>query len=122
MCNITPQVSQRICKHMNEDHGVSIYAMVLSTLGKSTANSNGNSTTEPTSAMKISNCKLKNVSMTQIELSYVACDSVKGVCMPKDVVIPFDPPLASSAEVRLVTLLSFFPYLLILFCLVWFYL
>jgi putative heme iron utilization protein len=94
MCNITPQASERICKHMNEDHGVSVYAMVLATLAN---------TGSAESKMKISNCQLKNISLTQMDLSFVACDSTNGgSCLLKDMVIHFDPPLESSRDMRLV--------------------
>ena len=88
MCKISPEASKRICKHMNEDHGVSVYAMVLSNLEKEE------------SSMKISNCILKDVSLTQMTFSYVRCDG--SVCEPKETVMKFDPPLESSSEIRLV--------------------
>lgn len=90
MSEITPEVSQRICKHMNDDHHLSVYAMVTSTLDNETSN------------MKISNCKLDSVSLTKLSFSFVACDDAKGVCVPKTTVINFDPPLQSSAEARYV--------------------
>ena len=88
MSDISPDASKRMCKHMNEDHGLSVYAMVISTLDSTTA------------SMKISNCKLEEISLTKMHLSYVACDDAKGVCMPKTSVIRFDQPLQSSAEAR----------------------
>ncbi len=80
---------------MNEDHAVSVYAMVLSTLSKSKSNRNNNNIT-------ISKCLLTNVTPTKITLSYVECDdNVKGgICMPKELDIDFNPPLTSSAEIR----------------------
>jgi len=89
MSEITPETSKRMCKHMNEDHGISVYAMLLSSIDGS-----------PESSMKISNCKLKNVSMTKMDISYVACDLKNGTCMPRDTSIDFEPPLESAAEVR----------------------
>lgn len=85
MSEISQEASSRICKHMNEDHGVSVYAMVLSTL-------------EQESSMSISNCTLKDVSLTKMAFSYVTCD--KSTCSSKETVMKFDPPLESSSEIR----------------------
>ncbi len=93
MSEITSEQTKRICKHMNEDHGISVYAMLLSAIAGS-----------PDSSMKISNWELKSVSMTTMEISYVACDLKNGMCMPKSISIDFEPPLESAAEVRWVRL------------------
>mmetsp|Transcript_14795 Transcript_14795/g.18029 ORF Transcript_14795/g.18029 Transcript_14795/m.18029 type:complete len:235 (+) Transcript_14795:135-839(+) len=87
--NISPEVSKRICKHMNEDHGVSVYAMVCSTLSGAEK-----------AKTKISNWKMNSVSNTDISLSYVACDSVQGLCMPSESTIKFDPPLSSPSQAK----------------------
>ena len=116
MCQITPETSKRICSHMNEDHGVSIYAMVLSALDQNDKKQNKAKEDNPMiKNMKISNCILKSVSLTQMKLSFVACDNDNGICMSRDLMIDFDPPLKSSAEIRLVKACQFQHVLCVLY-------
>uniref|UniRef100_A0A7S2KHE9 DUF2470 domain-containing protein n=1 Tax=Leptocylindrus danicus TaxID=163516 RepID=A0A7S2KHE9_9STRA len=82
---VSPPVSVRVCKHMNDDHAVSVYGMARDHEG-------WNNT-------KISNAKLKSITSTHYTLSYVTCSG--DVCtMQGDVTIPFDPPLKDAKEIK----------------------
>mmetsp|Transcript_13599 Transcript_13599/g.20701 ORF Transcript_13599/g.20701 Transcript_13599/m.20701 type:complete len:215 (+) Transcript_13599:109-753(+) len=76
------QVS-RICNHMNQDHMVSVYAMIKSMLPSSS---------------KISNYKMASVSLDKVEFSYVEC--TQGMCAMRQITLPLDPPLESMKELR----------------------
>ena len=84
---ITPEVSNRICTHMNEDHAATLHAMVLSNLSNHEA-----------FRCKVQNATMKSVSLSEYTIKYILCDG--DACMQNELVIPFDPPLKSVKEVR----------------------
>jgi hypothetical protein len=83
MTEITPDTSSRICHHMNDDHGLSVYGMVISL-----HNSKG----------EIKNAKMTKISLAECSLSYVVCRG--DLCEMKTASYPFQPPLVSVAESR----------------------
>jgi len=86
---ITRERSSQICKHMNDDHHVSVYAMALSSIPASQRRT-----------IKLQNVKMKSVSMKEYIISYNIC--VGDLCgMTENISIPFNPPLSSPSEVRL---------------------
>lgn len=76
----------RICSHMNDDHAVTIHAMVRASLSGREAQ------------RKITNPKMKSVSEKGYTLSYVLCDG--DLCEMRTTDVPFQPPLASADEIR----------------------
>jgi len=80
---ISEETSQRICTHMNDDHGVSVYAMAKSLLGKNT---------------KITSATLKKVTMEKCTLSVVTCHGE--LCEMKTLAYNFEPRLKTASEVR----------------------
>jgi hypothetical protein len=87
MDEISPETSARICSHMNEDHAATCHALVLSTLSSWTEKK-----------CKVQNARMTSVTMMGYNLSYVLCNG--DVCSMKNAMIPFIPPLKSSAQVR----------------------
>lgn len=82
---VNATVSDRVCKHMNDDHALSIYGMARDHEG-------WNNT-------KISNAKLKSVASTHYTLSYVTCSG--DVCTMRGAVdVPFDPPLTDAKKIK----------------------
>ena len=78
----------RIITHMNEDHQLSLYAMVQSTLSRK----------EKLSLASVKNCKMTAISTTEAKLSYIACEIQS--CAQKEAVMKFDPPMATLDECR----------------------
>ena len=87
MDEISPETSARICSHMNEDHAATCHALVLSTLSSWTE-----------TKCKVQNARMTSVTMMGYNLSYVLCNG--DACSMKNAMIPFIPPLKSSAQVR----------------------
>lgn len=83
MTEITSETSSRICHHMNDDHGLSVYGMAISL-----HNSKG----------EIKNVKMTNISLAECSLSYIVCRG--DLCEMKTASYPFQPPLTSVAESR----------------------
>ena len=84
---ITPEVSDRICAHMNEDHAATLHAVVLSNISNHEA-----------FRCKVQNATMKSVTLSEYIIKYVLCDG--DACMQNELVIPFDPPLQSVKAVR----------------------
>mmetsp|Transcript_53833 Transcript_53833/g.114367 ORF Transcript_53833/g.114367 Transcript_53833/m.114367 type:complete len:233 (+) Transcript_53833:110-808(+) len=84
---VSAEISTRMCAHMNDDHAVTIHAMVLSNLSNQEA-----------ARCKVQNAKMTCVSLKGYSISYVLCDG--DACAMKEITIPFDPPLNSSGEAR----------------------
>ena len=85
----------RICKHMNEDHQLSLFMIVKSTLGRKERNS-----------VKISHCKMTAIDLKEAKITFAAC---KGeTCTKREVVVKFDPPMNSFADMRLVSFCAHF--------------
>lgn len=76
---------------MNEDHAVSVFAMVKSGLGKSKSKSD-----------KISNCKMTSISLKEANFSYVECKGTSGTgaCTLKKTTFVFHPPLETMKDMR----------------------
>mmetsp|Transcript_29510 Transcript_29510/g.41302 ORF Transcript_29510/g.41302 Transcript_29510/m.41302 type:complete len:222 (-) Transcript_29510:679-1344(-) len=74
---------------MNDDHPASVYGMALSTLSWNDERQSGGD---------IKNVKLRSVSSTGYNISYVLCNG--DMCDMRDITVPFEPPLSSSSEVR----------------------
>ena len=83
---VAPEVSKRVCSHMNNDHAATVHALVTATLSG------------PDARCKVQNCRMKSVSLTEYTLSYVLCDG--DACSMKKVAVPFKPSLASADMVR----------------------
>ncbi|KAL3758825.1 hypothetical protein ACHAWU_007942 [Discostella pseudostelligera] len=84
---ISPETSDRICAHMNDDHAATIHAMIMSRLSH-----------REEVTCKIQNAKMISVTMKEYTLSFVLCNG--DTCEMKKIAVPFDPPLTTSAEVR----------------------
>jgi len=74
---------------MNDDHAVSVFAMVKCSLGKSKSH-------------KISNCKMTSISLEEATFSYVECTSTSGTgtCAMKNTTFVFHPPLETMKDMR----------------------
>lgn len=86
---ITPETSKRVCKHMNEDHALSVYAMAkrkLSSLPKDGGK------------WKISEASLLSVSMEGCLMQVVFCRG--DLCQVQKVTYPFEPRLKHASELR----------------------
>lgn len=81
---ITPETSKRICKHMNEDHLVSVYGMALRCLERP--------------GWILQDCQMQKISAKGCEFRAVLCSGK--LCQLENVTYPFNPPLDSSAEAR----------------------
>jgi len=84
---ISAEVSKRICKHMNDDHQISIYAMAKAALISS-----------PENKKKLTNPRMKSICLSGYDLSFVLCSGE--VCEMKTITIPFSPPLRSPKEAK----------------------
>lgn len=82
---ISTETSARICKHMNEDHAVSVYGMVRHCVALPTG-------------WKLTGAKMKKVTAEGCHLQAVMCNG--DLCEMKQVVFPFVPPLAAAAQVK----------------------
>lgn len=76
----------RICNHMNEDHQLSLFMIVDSTLGRRERN------------VTVSNCKMTAINLKESKISYVACKN--DTCSQREVVIKFVPPMNSFVDMR----------------------
>jgi len=85
---ISPEVSQRVCSHMNDDHALSIYAMAKSTLKKYSSEKQ----------KSLSNAEMKSISLSGYELSFILCSG--DVCEKRNITVPFHPPLKSPSEAK----------------------
>ena len=83
---ISTETSARICKHMNEDHAVSVYGMARHCV------------TLPTGGWKLTGAKMKKVTPAGCHLQAIMCNG--DLCEMKLVEFPFVPPLATTAEVK----------------------
>mmetsp|Transcript_14676 Transcript_14676/g.31899 ORF Transcript_14676/g.31899 Transcript_14676/m.31899 type:complete len:233 (+) Transcript_14676:125-823(+) len=84
---ISPESSARICTHMNDDHAATLHAMVVFNLSNREA-----------AHCKVQNAKMMSIGMKEYSISYILCDG--DACAMKEITVPFDPPLISSAEAR----------------------
>jgi hypothetical protein len=82
---ISDETSTRVCKHMNEDHGLTIYAMARTVV-------------DLPADWTLTDAKLKKVTPEGCEVEAITCSGE--LCEMKQVVYPFTPPLASAAEVK----------------------
>ncbi|KAL3930777.1 MAG: hypothetical protein SGBAC_011615 [Bacillariaceae sp.] len=87
---ISSETSQRICKHMNEDHAATVYAIVISTLPF---------TQQSKACFSVSDTRLSSISLSSMTVKYVAC-SGDDVFQQKQETIPFDPPMNATREAR----------------------
>ena len=85
--SITPEMSKRICSHMNTDHSATVYAMALSTLSSKEEH-----------RAKISQHKMASVNLDNYTLSFVLCTD--GHCETRKVVVQFVPPMTCAREAR----------------------
>lgn len=83
MTEISIETSNRICVHMNDDHGVSVHGMVASL---------------EDSSGTIKNAKMTSITLSECTLSYAICRG--DLCEIKIATYPFQPPLTSVAESR----------------------
>mmetsp|Transcript_32504 Transcript_32504/g.78900 ORF Transcript_32504/g.78900 Transcript_32504/m.78900 type:complete len:227 (-) Transcript_32504:161-841(-) len=86
---ISPETSQRMCKHMNEDHAATVYAMAISTLPIMQ---------QSNASLTVSNARLTSVSLTSVTIKFVTCSG--DLCQQKQETIPFVPPMSSGREAR----------------------
>ena len=86
---ISDQTSQRICRHMNDDHAVSVHAMVKNALPY-----------REQLLHTIKDAQMTSISLTGYNLSFVVCDG--DLCSRRSVTVNFVPPLSSSKECRYV--------------------
>lgn len=84
---IPPEVSKRICDHMNEDHAVSVYAMAKRVVKL-----------PKEKGWKITSVLLKTVAMDGAELRLTLCRG--DACKQQIVTYPFRPPLTEPSQIR----------------------
>lgn len=77
---------------MNDDHKISIYAMAKAALSSSSSVSSDDK------KKKLTNPRMKSISLSGYDLSFVLCSGE--VCEMKNITIPFNPPLESSKEAK----------------------
>ena len=75
---ISSEASKRMCAHMNEDHGVTVYAMA-----KSSFRLQG--------GWKLTDAKMKKVTLQGCEIQAVTCSG--DLCEMQRINYPFNPPL-----------------------------
>jgi Protein of unknown function (DUF2470) len=80
---ITEDASTRICKHMNHDHSVSIFAMV---------------SRSASDMSRISHCRMTKLTSEGCSIAFVYCNG--NVCEQRNTFIEFSPPITSVKEVR----------------------
>ena len=85
--SLSPEMSNRICSHMNTDHSATVYAMALSTLSSKEEH-----------RAKISQHKMASVNLDNYTLSFVLCTD--GHCETRKVVVQFVPPMTCAREAR----------------------
>ena len=83
---ISAETSARVCKHMNEDHAVSVYAMARNLLDPLPA------------GWKLTDAKMKKVAPEGCYLQAITCSG--DLCEMKAVVFPFVPPFTNGAQVK----------------------
>ena len=87
---ISPKTSERMCKHMNEDHYLSVHNMALSTLPQ-----------KEQSESKLDQCRMTKVSLSEIHFSFVICDdSENGQCQLRDSTLPLVPALKTGKDAK----------------------
>ena len=84
---VSKVTSERVCKHMNEDHAVSVYAMARSILNVHT-----------TTKWQITDAKLKQITVDGCHLQVVTCSG--DLCETKRVVYPLTPALTKATEIK----------------------
>ena len=85
---ISDKTSQRICSHMNDDHAVSVHAMVKNALPYAEQ------------LLSIKDAQMTSISLTGYNLSFVVCNG--DLCSRRSITIDFVPPLSSGKECRYV--------------------
>eukprot|EP00527_Entomoneis_sp_CCMP2396_P006599 CAMPEP_0198142014 /NCGR_PEP_ID=MMETSP1443-20131203/4912_1 /TAXON_ID=186043 /ORGANISM="Entomoneis sp., Strain CCMP2396" /LENGTH=229 /DNA_ID=CAMNT_0043804933 /DNA_START=62 /DNA_END=751 /DNA_ORIENTATION=+ len=83
--DITPEASKRICKHMNEDHYITVLAMARSV-----------AILKP--GWKVSEARLLEADLWKFTLQAVTCSGA--MCEMQKVDFPLHPPLNYSSEIR----------------------
>ena len=83
---VSELTSTRVCKHMNDDHSVTVYAMAR------------NMVDPLPKEWKLSDAKLKKVTANGCHLQAITCSG--DMCQVKNVVYPFVPPLTAAAQVK----------------------
>lgn len=88
--DISPETSKRICDHMNEDHGNTVFLMAVNVykINKKTKKS----------GWHISGARLQTISLTGCHLQVFICCG--DLCEMERVIYPFIPPLESPSDAR----------------------
>ena len=89
---ISAEASKRICTHMNEDHGVTVYAMAAHELTKA----KNAKLQQP--GWHMTDARMQRVTMTSCRLQVFVCSG--DMCEMISVDYPFNPPLSSSSQIR----------------------
>jgi hypothetical protein len=84
---ISSDTSQRICKHMNDDHAVSVYAMAKSLLSKDRSLSSS-----------LTDVSMTRVTMSTLYLRAILCSGDS--CEMRQLEYALEPPLVSPTELR----------------------
>lgn len=82
---VPDEVAKRICRHMNEDHAVSVYAMAKSVV-------------KLPAGWKLSAATLKKITLRGCGIQAITCS--EGMCRSENIVYPFTPRLQSVEEIR----------------------
>lgn len=82
---ISAETSARVCKHMNDDHAISVYAMARRVVSLP-------------AGWKLTDAKIKKVTAGGCHLQAIACSG--DMCEMKAVVFPFVPTLTKAAQVK----------------------
>jgi hypothetical protein len=83
MSDFSKETIERICAHMNADHGVTVYAMAKTKIGKKG---------------KISNSILKSITLDGCHIHGVLCNG--DLCQVEKIIYPFEPPLENASQIR----------------------
>uniref|UniRef100_A0A7S3LDU9 DUF2470 domain-containing protein n=1 Tax=Amphora coffeiformis TaxID=265554 RepID=A0A7S3LDU9_9STRA len=82
---VSEETSSRVCKHMQDDHFISVYAMARNML-------------DLPGGWKLTDAKMKKVTSAGCHLQAVTCSG--DLCEMKPVVYPFTPPLTNASQVK----------------------
>lgn len=99
---ISAETSARVCRHMNEDHAVSVYAMAARCLAKQQLQRQQEQQQgqgQPTTGWKLTSARMLQITAQGCHLQAISCTS-GDLCEIKTVVYPFTPPLTHAAQVK----------------------
>ena len=91
---ISAETCKRVCKHMNEDHGETVYAMAKRSLQLQQQDPSSSASASTT----ITDTRLISLDLRKCSIQVVTCSG--DVCERRVVEYAFEPPLQSSGQLR----------------------